>query len=60
MKKIFLIEVSKDGEEFQNIYGDYVEALDYEQALEYYNDWIEEASEHSESLDDYQYTIEEV
>lgn len=34
MKK-FIIEVSKDGSEFQNIYGDYVEALDFEQALEF-------------------------
>lgn len=58
--KRFIIEVSKDGSEFQNIYGDYVEALDYEQALEYYNDWIEEASEHTESLSDYHCTIQEV
>lgn len=33
--KRFIIEVSKDGSEFQNIYGDYVEALDFEQALEF-------------------------
>ena len=58
MKK-FIIEVSMDGYEFQNIYGDYVEALDYEQALEFYNDWIEETSEHTVTLDDYQYTIKE-
>ena len=58
--KRFIIEVSKDGNEFQNIYGDYVEAIDYDQALEFYNDWIKEASEHTESIYDYLYTIEEM
>ncbi len=55
--KRFIIEVSKDGSEFQNIYGDYVEALDFEQALEFFNDWIEQASGYKVSLDDFQYRI---
>ena len=36
--KRFIIEVSKDGEEFQNIYN--VDALDYEQAMQSFTNWL--------------------
>ena len=52
MKK-YLIEVSEDGTEFQNICNDYVYADTKAEALGMFSDWVEEASEHTETINDF-------
>lgn len=49
--KRFIIEVSKDGEEFQNIYN--VDALNYEQAMHSFTKYLK-ANNQTESINDWQ------
>lgn len=51
--KRFLIEVSEDGQEYQNICNDYVYADSKAEALAIFSDWVEEASEHTQVIDDF-------
>ena len=49
--KRFIIEVSKDGDEFQSIYN--VDALNHEQAMRSFTEWLK-ANNQTESINEWQ------